>query len=374
MVQISNKLNCLNIVLYDEILASSLDSTTNSWGNLRAVETPHVLKASNEDKSIQCCSFSPNGEYFAVCYNKIIIIYNVPEWNTFCEGTTERKAISIQFFPTSKILLIADKSGCVTFYSYSEGTLKKTDLALGHNSMLTGALVTDDESYIITCDRDEKIRVSNYPNVYNIESYCLGHEQFVSDISFLPADKRILLSSSGDGTVRFWNFVQGQELLQYKSLNKVENEETPIIKIQSFLEEKNISLLAVLEYKLKIVTVLNIKGNLSEGLSYELCKKIELSTTPWDIMLWHGNLVSILPDKTNPINLQLFNEKINEKSFDDVKKYMTDNWESIITASNKIPDTISVLFKREIDNVQEYQERKKARLSKNSKTITEIVA
>lgn len=52
-------------------------------------------------------------------------------------------------------------------------------LVLGHTSLLTSFLLSVDEKYILTADRDEHIRVSWYPQGYCIESYCLGHKKYV---------------------------------------------------------------------------------------------------------------------------------------------------------------------------------------------------
>jgi tRNA (guanine-N(7)-)-methyltransferase subunit TRM82 len=50
-------------------------------------------------------------------------------------------------------------------------------LILGHTSVLTTSVLTPDESYIITADRDEHIRVSWFPQGHTIESFCLGHKK-----------------------------------------------------------------------------------------------------------------------------------------------------------------------------------------------------
>ena len=46
-------------------------------------------------------------------------------------------------------------------------------------------MITRDDRYIITADRDEKIRVSKFPNSYNIKTFCLGHTEYVNDTSIL---------------------------------------------------------------------------------------------------------------------------------------------------------------------------------------------
>ena len=43
--------------------------------------------------------------------------------------------------------------------------------------------LADCDKYVVTCDRDEKVRLSHFPNAYNIHAFCLGHTQYVGDIA-----------------------------------------------------------------------------------------------------------------------------------------------------------------------------------------------
>ncbi len=67
-----------------------------------------------------------------------------------------------------------DRTSLVSHPSASNGTL-----ILGHTSLLTTFLLSPDEKYIITADRDEHIRVSWYPQGYCIETFCLGSTKLV---------------------------------------------------------------------------------------------------------------------------------------------------------------------------------------------------
>ena len=81
---------------------------------------------------------------------------------------------------------------------------------LGHLSMLLDICLSPCGNYVISSDRDEKIRVSKYPNAYNIHCYCLGHTDFVTSIQVVPNfQENILLSASGDGSIRLWKYLEG---------------------------------------------------------------------------------------------------------------------------------------------------------------------
>uniref|UniRef100_A0A0R3TYJ0 WD_REPEATS_REGION domain-containing protein n=1 Tax=Rodentolepis nana TaxID=102285 RepID=A0A0R3TYJ0_RODNA len=80
--------------------------------------------------------------------------------------TLGKKAGCLVFSPTEQSILLGEKSGHVFNIAID---------VLGHLSLLTSVVVSNDGRYIGTCDRDEKIRISRFSQPYVLESFCLGH-------------------------------------------------------------------------------------------------------------------------------------------------------------------------------------------------------
>jgi len=93
---------------------------------------------------------------------------------------------------------------------------KNRRLLLGHTaSMLTSVKVVRDggKSRILTSDRDEKVRVTSFPNTFIIEGFLLGHEAFVSSMDAATRDGVTRCATcGGDGTVRLWDYSNFEEL------------------------------------------------------------------------------------------------------------------------------------------------------------------
>ncbi|KAJ3863805.1 WD40 repeat-like protein [Lentinula novae-zelandiae] len=115
------------------------------------------------------------------------------------------------------------RSSLASHVASSNGTL-----VLGHTSLLTCFLLTPDNKYIVTADRDEHIRVSWYPQGFCIESFCLGHTQFVSAIHFPSDQPDILISGGGDAELKLWDWLSGKHKADISILDSVK----PYIKVK----------------------------------------------------------------------------------------------------------------------------------------------
>ncbi|MBV98058.1 tRNA (guanine-N(7)-)-methyltransferase non-catalytic subunit WDR4, partial [Eschrichtius robustus] len=162
--------------------------------------------------TILASTFSKSGSYFALTDDsKRLILFRTKPWQCLSVRSVVRRCTALTFTASEEKVLVADKSGDVYSFSVLEphGSGK---LELGHLSMLLDVAVSPDDRYVLTADRDEKIRVSWAAAPHNIESFCLGHTEFVSRIFVVPDHPELLLSSSGDCTLRLWQYRSGREL------------------------------------------------------------------------------------------------------------------------------------------------------------------
>ncbi|KAJ7696446.1 WD40-repeat-containing domain protein [Mycena rosella] len=94
-------------------------------------------------------------------------------------------------------------------------------LVLGHASFLTAFLLAPDEKFIVTADRDEHVRVSWFPQGYTIETYCLGHQKFVSALCLPPFAPDTLVSGGGDPMLKVWDWLRGTLVREIPVLDAV---------------------------------------------------------------------------------------------------------------------------------------------------------
>ncbi|XP_014290506.1 tRNA (guanine-N(7)-)-methyltransferase non-catalytic subunit WDR4 [Halyomorpha halys] len=316
-------------------------------------------------------SFSSCGKLFVCCCHKDLSLWNVGDWKLIGKKTIQRSANKVLFTPRNNVI-VADKSGDVYLHLLADFNLPGS-LLLGHVSMLLDVLVTPNEKYIITCDRDEKIRVSLFPKSYIINSYCLGHEDFITYIHLIPHDPSMLVSSGGDGTIRFWSYEVGTELLVHSLRDDISNlkkeEVSQIVSHRGLVSafDSNSSLLFSSVFKVNSILV-HMIINSGNNISCNLWRVIETDHTPLCFKLNEpGMLWTILHNETNPLVVfEIKSDGCNESNSSVVEK--------VREAFKKYPEFfknidiherfISSLAKKRFDNEGEYYKRKKERLSK----------
>lgn len=313
----------------------------------------------NGNKTVTCVSVSLSGNLTAVSTeNKQVVLFD-SNFKILCNFVSSRAVSRIQFTPNNDLLL-ADKTGDVTLYKVNEA---KSEVLLGHLSMLLDVKLSDCCNYIITCDRDEKIRVSHFPNAYNIQSYCLGHKEFVTNIEVCG---ELLISASGDGTIRFWDFCKGVQL-GLIDVNQNLEDEGAVERFCSEMDRDNVEVLALpikdmQVYKMDGFLIIAVVLMYLQGvLLYELHNNYpEVKTKFLRTIKVNGDVLGF------SLGVDLFILTANSlecfKLNGDVKQNdLNAIYEKCKLKHLKTPD-FTVLYKRKFDNVQEYLERKKLRV------------
>jgi len=254
---------------------------------LNTVIVDYTGKISSDDTDSNDANFiqhtySPDNKYLAaVTGDKKLLVWNIMEISEPVIYALPKRPTCLCFCNKEDTVVVGDKTGDVYRYQISKENTEH-QLILGHLSMVLDVAVSNDDSFIVSADRDEKIRVSLYPNAYNIHSYCLGHNQLVSTIALLCND--VLISASGDRTLRMWNYNHGSEMCCANVNDKVNGIINVISKISYYRSH-----LALMGEGSKSIVFFSCEEN---SLTYEYSH--HLNDQPYDICYRSGKLFVLI--------------------------------------------------------------------------------
>lgn len=365
------------------VVAKELHVDFYDYSNHQIIEIPLASKQSEKDY-ISDIAISNDSSYLAVvtATSKKLLVYDAVQLQLEQTFNIPRSASRIRFTVDNSQILVADKSGDVLIYD-----IKKEDSGtklLGHLSLLLDVLQSNDSKCVISCDRDEKIRVSCFPNTYNIQTYCLGHKEFVNHIEFLPHNDKFLTSSSGDGTIKIWDYSEGrlihtidtssdvsddqlkQNFINIMDEGGIEVTTLPIVHYTASKLNENLSILAITVHMFNAVLIYTV-NNIDNQYSHKLEEKLKLQKFPSAIKL-HKNTLFVYDDTECTITVYKLEESKGKVSVEESERIQIFENKNIEKETDESQfESIKVLYKRKFDNVQEYQERKKQRLEKTSK-------
>ncbi|KAJ8379159.1 hypothetical protein AAFF_G00230710 [Aldrovandia affinis] len=318
-------------------------------------------------------AFSQSGSLLALTDdNKRLVLFRTePSWECVSTRWVVRRCTSLHFTSTEDQVLVADKSGDVYSFSVSEPQ-KPGELKLGHLSMLLAMVVSPDDKYVITADRDEKIRVSILRSPHNIQAFCLGHCEFVSCLSIPLAHPHWLLSGSGDGTVKLWEYESGRRL-QSCDLEDPRPTQSPDTDTDQRCAVCRIAVspdghhVAVLRERARSVQMFRLENvpearlTPAEGLTLPHCA--------WDLTFDpRGRLWVLLQSQESPVLLYSHTRACWELCAEDLAlgralEVLQSRWETV-RDPGVVESRFQHLYKVTFDNMASYLQRKQERIEK----------
>uniref|UniRef100_A0A3Q0R3J0 WD repeat domain 4 n=1 Tax=Amphilophus citrinellus TaxID=61819 RepID=A0A3Q0R3J0_AMPCI len=193
-------------------------STAEKKPKNRKDESSRYTQETGSDK-VLAFAVSPSGKLLALTDDtkRLVLFSCEPSWHCVSIRWVVRRCTSLVFTQAEDELLVADKSGDVYSFSVAEPQ-KEGELKMGHLSLLLAVTTSLDDKYIITADRDEKIRVSHLrsphiPEHKEKHSLTTAVQQAVlSQCAPVFLFFTCVLSGLSDGTLKLWEYESGCEL------------------------------------------------------------------------------------------------------------------------------------------------------------------
>jgi len=315
-----------------------------------------------EDKSkvkIDASAFSKSSDLLAVVYSdKSLKIWKKSDdsWKLVKEAVVPRCLLAVCFDEEKENVYMGDKCGNVYKYKVQGGeNEEKQAPIIGHISMLTDIMCTP--SYVITCDTDERVRISDVTKPYVIQSFCLGHHEFVHKC--VPVGGN-LVTTSGDGSVKMWKMEDGTELASIRLFDGVDEDKV----FADMISYSDVSgHLAVASSKSNEVQILNITEN-----SFDKKKELKFENKVVDFCYCNDKL-NVLLSTNEKLKIQVYNSNNN---YELVNVVEDEFFKSINFNKSELTTDYSIWFKpTNVQNKRYIDFFKKIKLNNNARMQNE---
>ncbi|KAF4109338.1 hypothetical protein G5714_010411 [Onychostoma macrolepis] len=332
-------------------------------------------KDSGSDK-ILAFAISASGKHVALSddHKRLVLFCTEPSWQCISTRWVVRRCTSLVFTQAEDEVFVADKSGDVYSFSVLEPQ-KPGELKLGHLSMLLDVTLSPDDRYIITADRDEKIRVSFRRSPYNIQAFCLGHREFVSALLVPVGHPDWLLSGSGDGTMKVWHYESGRRLhsvdLRQFTLDSENTDTEKRFAVSRIISSPDGKHIAVQCERFPSVQLFAVDSGTEGCLSP--AETLVLPNAPWDMTFDSQNQLWVLLE-TEDVNVLLYQYSEQHWKLCDsetpelrrVTEVLQAQW-NIFKGSVGLESLFKHLYKVNFDNMASYLQKKQERLEQESR-------
>ncbi|KAI8801639.1 WD40-repeat-containing domain protein [Cladochytrium replicatum] len=235
--------------------------------------------------NIRGLAFDKSGEKMVVARDdKVLACWSTSDWKVVATRSAPKRVNAMIFPEDDAVMILADKFGDVYRHDFASPSAKER-LLLGHVSMITDMVLPQDRKFVITADRDEKIRVSKYPLTFSIQTFCLGHKEFVSSLNIPDFAPDRLISGGGDPFILVWDWLQGRRVQSLPLPELIGSEALAPYTVLSIKSHSKNSVVAIIFEKLNVMLILKPSKNVVG--EFELAQKIPLEHDPLAIEFDH---------------------------------------------------------------------------------------
>ncbi|DAZ99474.1 TPA: hypothetical protein N0F65_001659 [Lagenidium giganteum] len=222
-----------------------------------AVDMKHALLVLVDERKLMHYEVDVQGDSIKLCETR-----DAPR-NSTCMSIGRVQVDS----KTQYAVVVGEKTGEAVAFPFPDINRDLKTL-LGHTtSMITHMATNSDSSLLLTADRDEKIRVSRFPQTSIVQSYCLGHEASLTKISCCVLTPELVVSTSLDNTIKLWNMKSGELLGSHQLLDDaVEDKQAALVNVSLAVSPQSNVIVALLNQQIVRLFVISQSENGSPSL------------------------------------------------------------------------------------------------------------